>query len=150
MLGVVECALEARAGGVFIEALGDLGFEADGRLVDRITLNPAVGGELRFGGHRLTISKDGDAIAISVERVGSVADSTDEKDVSNLFQLKRRAAGPSSIGVDVDRAGSCHIPCLAHLQLCHITRRQETRSGLSCRHNVDIGFAEHCAQKLGE
>ncbi len=96
--------IQARSGGVFIEALGDLGFEADGRLVDRITLNPAVGGELRFGGHRLTISKDGDNVAISVERVGSVADSTDEKDVSNLFQLKgvlpgRRASAWTLIGL---------------------------------------------------
>jgi hypothetical protein len=80
--------IAARPGGqVHIEALGDMGFEADGRAVDRVTINAAVGGELSFGGHRLTVSKEGEDIVIAVERVASVADSTDEKDVNSLFKL---------------------------------------------------------------
>ncbi len=76
------------SGKVLAEAVGTLGFDLDGRTVMRAEIAPAVGGELRFGSHRLTLSQDGEAAVISVERVGSVSDSTVDRDDSKLFTLK--------------------------------------------------------------
>ncbi len=74
-----------------IEALGTLGFDADGRRVMRADIDPATGGELRFGAHRLTIAPtsdaDGPATGISIERVGAVSHSAAERDEARAFSL---------------------------------------------------------------
>ena len=75
-------------GNLLIEAQGELGFDADGRTVPSITLDPAIGRELRFGSHRLSITREDGSIVIAVERIAAVSDSADAKDVSALFQLK--------------------------------------------------------------
>jgi predicted CXXCH cytochrome family protein len=75
-------------GRVSVEAVGTLGFDADGRSTMRFEFDPSVGAELRFGSHRLTIGNDDGKTLITVERFGTVSDSTDEKDVNTLFTLK--------------------------------------------------------------
>ena len=78
----------ADTGKVRVESLGSLGFDADGRSVDSIDIDPRAGSELRFGSHRLTVSFDDGAVIVSVERVGVLSDSFDEKDVNSLFKLQ--------------------------------------------------------------
>jgi predicted CXXCH cytochrome family protein len=78
---------------VSVEAVGTLGFDADGRSVMRVELDPAVGAELRFGSHRLTVGSDDGKTLITVQRFGTVSDSTDEKDVTTLFTLKGLVPG---------------------------------------------------------
>lgn len=76
------------SGKVRAASVSDLGFTVDGRATTEAVIDPASGGELRFGSHRLTIAKDGDAVLVSVERVEAVSDSADEKDEVGLFTLR--------------------------------------------------------------
>jgi predicted CXXCH cytochrome family protein len=81
-----------REGGhLIVEALGTLGFDHDGRRVMRADIDPATGGELRFGAHRLTIAPTSDdagpATGITIERVGAVSSSAGERDEAHAFSL---------------------------------------------------------------
>jgi Cytochrome c3 len=78
---------------ISVEAVGTLGFDADGRSTKRFECDPSVGAELRFGSHRLTLGNDDGKTLITVERFGTVSDSTDEKDVNTLFTLKGLVPG---------------------------------------------------------
>src|SRR3546814_17308794 len=46
-----------------VRATGTLGFELEGRIGLRAEIDPAQGAELRFGGHRITVSRDDDGEA---------------------------------------------------------------------------------------
>jgi predicted CXXCH cytochrome family protein len=78
---------------VSVEAVGTLGFEADGRTTMRVEFDPSVGAELNFGSHRLTVGNDDGKTLVTVQRFGTVSDSTDEKDVNTLFTLKGLVPG---------------------------------------------------------
>src|SRR3546814_9073487 len=54
---------------VRVAASEGLGFDFNGRTVDTADIDSAAGAELRFGGHRLTIAREGDAIILLVERI---------------------------------------------------------------------------------
>ena len=91
-------------GRILVEKLGDLGFDADGRAVNQVDIDPAVGGELGFGSHRITVGRDGAQTIVSVERVAALSDSADEKDEIGLFTLRgllpgRRGSAWAFIGV---------------------------------------------------
>jgi Cytochrome c3 len=75
------------SGRVRVESVGTLGFEADGRSVMNAEFSPDVGAELRFGGHRLTISSDGGNAVITVKRTEAIAESTIEREEAGLFTL---------------------------------------------------------------
>jgi hypothetical protein len=79
---------QTEAGRVKIEALGGLGFLVDGRRVQRADIDPATGAELRFGSHRLTLGRDGTAIAVSCERVEALSDAIEDREEIGLFTLK--------------------------------------------------------------
>ena len=84
-----HASIENAAGSIVqINALGGLGFTEGGRQTQSATIDAKVGAELRFGSHRLTIGQDGPAIAISVERVEALSDSSAEKEEAALFTLK--------------------------------------------------------------
>ena len=71
----------------------DRDFAIDGRSVQNVEVDPVKGGELVFGSHRLTVSKDGGIIIIAVERFEAVSDSAGEKEEIGLFTLSGLLAG---------------------------------------------------------
>lgn len=79
-----------RDGMLLVESLGEQPFEADGRSTKSRKIDPAVGAELGFGGHRLTISRDADsgAAVITVRRIEAVSESAEDIDLGSAFTLK--------------------------------------------------------------
>lgn len=71
----------------------DRDFAIDGRSVQNVEVDPLKGGELVFGSHRLTVSKDSGIVIISVERFEAVSDSAGEKEEIGLFTLSGLLAG---------------------------------------------------------
>jgi predicted CXXCH cytochrome family protein len=83
-------------GRVTVESVSGLAFDSDGRSTKLARLETASGGELRFGGHRLTLSGDADTIIITAERVTALSDSSAEKDQNGVFTLKGQLIGRRS------------------------------------------------------
>ena len=78
------------AGRVEVEAVGSLGFTLDGQAVRSAAINPAVGGELRFGGYRIAVSQDADgAVLLNIGLIAETA-TTDER---TAFSLAGRLPG---------------------------------------------------------
>lgn len=75
-------------GRLVIESTGGLEFEIDGRSTLKADINPSVGGELRFGSHRIGVSEEGGTTVLSVERVEALSDASGEKEEIGLFTLK--------------------------------------------------------------
>lgn len=73
---------------VRIAAQEGLGFGFNGRQVDIADVDSAAGGELRFGGHRLTIARENDAIILLVERVDELSQSSKTVDEVRAFSLQ--------------------------------------------------------------
>lgn len=83
---------------VRVRATGTLGFSVDGRNVTNADIDAVAGAELRFGGHRITISHaDGDEIILSVQRVDAVSDASAEKDEARVFSLAGLLPGRRSM-----------------------------------------------------
>lgn len=72
-----------------IRATGTLGFDHEGRTVLRVEIDPAKGAELRFGGHRITVSRGEDgATILSIRRVDAVSEASEEKEETKVFSLR--------------------------------------------------------------
>ncbi|MGK2910336.1 MAG: FHA domain-containing protein [Sphingobium sp.] len=83
---------------VRVRATGTLGFSVDGRNVTHADIDAVAGAELRFGGHRITISHgEGDEIILSVQRVDAVSDASTEKDEARVFSLAGLLPGRRSM-----------------------------------------------------
>src|SRR3546814_3092609 len=59
----------------------------------RAEIDPAQGAELRFGGHRITVSRDDDgeaegATILSIRRVDAVSEASEEKEETKVFSLR--------------------------------------------------------------
>lgn len=83
--------ITAQADGTLtIASIGEQPFEVNGRSATRSTLDPAVGAELVFGGHRIAVSRDGEGglPTFTVRRVEAVSDSAEDKDIGTIFTLK--------------------------------------------------------------
>jgi hypothetical protein len=80
----------SNAGRVEVEAVGSLGFTLDGRKMHNAVIDPAVGGELRFGGYRITVSQDADGAVLLT--VGLIAEAA-EPDARTAFSLAGRLPG---------------------------------------------------------
>lgn len=78
---------------VRVTAQEGLGFDWNGRTVDVADIDSANGGELRFGGHRLTIARENDAIILLVERVDDLSQSSKDVDEISAFSLQGRLPG---------------------------------------------------------
>jgi predicted CXXCH cytochrome family protein len=76
-----------------VEAIGGLGFEASGRKVMRADISLSDGDELKFGGHLLKVSADGDKAVIVVERAAAISEASEEKEEIGLFTLKGKLPG---------------------------------------------------------
>ena len=74
---------------IVVQSICGLGFSVDGQATDRAEIDVNKGGELRFGGHRLTISCDDQAVVITVERVDALSDSSVDRDETGLFTLSK-------------------------------------------------------------
>ncbi len=76
--------------GGFLEvaSTGTLGFTRDGSTTNATSIEIATGGELGFGGYRITVSKDSDgATLLVVRQVASTADATSDFDEKRSFTL---------------------------------------------------------------
>ncbi|AUW57614.1 cytochrome C [Sphingobium sp. SCG-1] len=73
---------------VTVRATGTLGFVLDGRTTMRADIDAVQGAELRFGGHRITVSHgENDEIILSIQRVDALSDALEEKEESRVFSL---------------------------------------------------------------
>ena len=77
-------------GSLTVSSIGAQPFEVNGRSTTQATLDAAVGAELTFGGHRLTLSRDGESglPTFTVRRVEAVSDSAEDKDITTVYTLK--------------------------------------------------------------
>ncbi|SCW87619.1 Cytochrome c3 [Sphingobium faniae] len=77
-----------------VRATGTLGFGLDGRTVRSAEIDVAKGAELRFGGHRITVSQGEDGAAIlSIRRIDAVSEASEDKDEARVFSLRGLAPG---------------------------------------------------------
>lgn len=72
---------------VRVTALEGLGFDLNGRTLDTADIDSAAGAELRFGGHRLTITREGEDIILLVERIDELSHSSKDVDEARAFSL---------------------------------------------------------------
>ncbi|APW72138.1 MULTISPECIES: cytochrome c3 family protein [Sphingopyxis] len=72
---------------VHVAAQEGLGFDLNGRTLDAADIDSAAGAELRFGGHRLTVAREGDAIVLLVERIDELSQSSKDVDEAKAFSL---------------------------------------------------------------
>lgn len=74
---------------ISVVALGTLGFDLDGRSVTQADIDSFKGAELRFGGHRITVSQDETGIAVlTVQRVEALSEASEDKDEAAVFSLR--------------------------------------------------------------
>ncbi|GLV30623.1 hypothetical protein TomTYG75_31380 [Sphingobium sp. TomTYG75] len=74
-----------------VRATGTLGFDIEGRTTRSADIDTAKGAELRFGGHRITVSAEDGATILSIRRVDAVSDASEEKEEARVFSLARLA-----------------------------------------------------------
>lgn len=72
---------------VRVTAREGLGFDLNGRTETVADIDSAAGGELRFGGHRLTIAREDDKIILLVERIDELSQSSKDVDEVKAFSL---------------------------------------------------------------
>ncbi|OZA18023.1 MAG: hypothetical protein B7X90_13090 [Novosphingobium sp. 17-62-19] len=65
-------------------------FEVNGRSTQQVEVDPAVGAELAFGGHRIAVSQDEDGATpvLTVRRVEAVSESAEDRDIGAAYSLK--------------------------------------------------------------
>lgn len=76
---------------ISITALGTLGFQVDGRTTLATEIDTNKGAELRFGGHRITVSQEEGATVLTVERVDAVSEASQDRNVNHAFSLRSLA-----------------------------------------------------------
>ena len=73
---------------VRVTAREGLGFDLNGRTETVADIDSAAGGELRFGGHRLTIAREEEKIILLVERIDELSQSSKDVDEATAFSLQ--------------------------------------------------------------
>lgn len=73
---------------VRVAANEGLGFDLNGRSETLADIDSSAGGELRFGGHRLTIAREGENIILLVERIDELSQSSKDVDEAKAFSLQ--------------------------------------------------------------
>lgn len=76
-----------------VEALSGLGFDVDGRTTERASIDAGDGAELRFGGHRITVSLDQDGegasrVALTISRTDELSHSALDRDEAQAFSMR--------------------------------------------------------------
>ena len=92
--------IEARSDGkVAIEALGTLGFTLDGKSVRSAVIDGHSGGELAFGGFRITLSREADgALLVEVGKSAGAGDQVDPVEDKQGFSLAAVMPGKRMLG----------------------------------------------------
>ena len=75
-------------GQIIIESSSGQNFTLDGKHRISVTVDPAAGAELGFGGHVITVSEEGDDVVLTVKRVEALSDSAEVRSESTLYTLK--------------------------------------------------------------
>ena len=78
---------------ILVRSVGSLGFTVDGRKAAQVEIDSARGAELGFGGHRITVAREGDAITLTVKRDTALSDAAQEKDETAIFSLREKLPG---------------------------------------------------------
>ena len=78
---------------VRVQASEGLGFDFNGRAVDAADIDSAAGAELRFGSHRLTITREDEKIILLVERIDELSQSSKDVDEARAFSLAAAMPG---------------------------------------------------------
>ena len=76
-----------------VRATGTLGFDVEGRTTRSADIDASKGAELRFGGHRITVSREDEATILSIRRVDAVSEASEEKEEARVFSLARLLPG---------------------------------------------------------
>lgn len=74
-----------------VRATGSLGFDIEGRTTRSADIDTAKGAELRFGGHRITVTQEDGATILSIRRADAVSEASEEKEEARVFSLARLA-----------------------------------------------------------
>jgi predicted CXXCH cytochrome family protein len=75
-------------GQIIVESSSGQNFTLDGKHRISVTIDPAAGAELGFGGHVITVSAEGDDVVLTVKRVEALSDSAEVRSESTLYTLK--------------------------------------------------------------
>lgn len=75
-------------GKIIVESSSGQNFTLDGKHRISVTVDPAAGAELGFGGHVITVSEEGDDVVLTVKRVEALSDSAEVRSESTLYTLK--------------------------------------------------------------
>lgn len=75
-------------GHIVVESISGLNFTHDGRQRVSVSIDPAGGAELGFGGHVIVVSEDEDGTVFTVKRVDAVSDSAEDREEGSLYTLK--------------------------------------------------------------
>jgi predicted CXXCH cytochrome family protein len=76
------------SGHIEIASTGGLGFGVDGRTVKKVRIDPANGGELRFGSHVLKIAREDGIVTIAAEREAEMPGPGIDDEAAGLFTLR--------------------------------------------------------------
>ena len=81
---------QGKDGLLTITAIGDQPFAVNGRSTLEAVIDPVVGAELTFGGHRISVSRDSDSgvPVLTVRRVEALSESAEDKDITTVYTLK--------------------------------------------------------------
>jgi predicted CXXCH cytochrome family protein len=74
-----------------VRATGTLAFDIEGRFTRQADIDTSKGAELRFGGHRVTVSQEDGATVLAVRRIDAVSEAAEEKEEAHVFSLARLA-----------------------------------------------------------
>lgn len=75
-------------GHIVVESTSGQGFTLDGRQSQSVTIDPAEGAELGFGGHIITVSADDEGTIFTVKRIEAVSDSAETRSEATVYTLK--------------------------------------------------------------
>ncbi|MEH6714472.1 cytochrome c3 family protein [Parasphingorhabdus flavimaris] len=75
-------------GQIIVESTSGQNFTLDGKQRISVTIDPAAGAELGFGGHVIIVGEEGDDIVLTVKRVEALSDSAETRSESTLYTLK--------------------------------------------------------------
>ncbi|MFK7841515.1 MAG: cytochrome c3 family protein [Sphingorhabdus sp.] len=75
-------------GQIIVESTSGQNFTLDGKQRISVTVEPAAGAELGFGGHVIVVSEEGDDIVLTVKRVEALSDSAQTRSESTIYTLK--------------------------------------------------------------
>ena len=75
-------------GQIIVESSTGQNFTLDGKHRISVTIDPAAGAELGFGGHVIIVSEEGEDVVLTVKRVEALSDSAEVRSESTLYTLK--------------------------------------------------------------